>query len=82
MGCEILTPAMCCGDTCVFSLRERLRARGRRAAEPWPLPFWSSESMALAGRSGLCFAFFGADTELSPFHRLHPISFLNLQRVL
>ena len=68
MGCEILTPAMCCGDTCVFSLRGRLRARRGRAAEPWPLTSWSSEPMALAGRSGLCFAFFGADTvvPLSP----------------
>lgn len=80
MGCEILTLAMCCGDTRGFSPRGRLGARERRAAEPWPLPSRSLESMAHAGRGGFCFAVFGADEELTPFHWLLPSSFLSLQR--
>lgn len=31
VGCEILTSAMCCEDTCGFSLRGRLKARERKA---------------------------------------------------
>lgn len=49
MGCESLTPAMCCGDTCGFSLRGRLGAGGEGLQSPGPCLLGLESALSLGG---------------------------------
>lgn len=69
MGCEILTSAMCCEDTCGFCLRGTLEARERRACRARDPALaalgWELGTGPAAG--GAAFSFFGADAAKAPF---------------
>lgn len=67
MGCESLTSAMCCEDTCGFSLRARLKVRERKAAEAWPLLFGGVGSSSGSAVGGVALSFFGAYAVKAPF---------------
>lgn len=76
MGCEILTSAMCCEDTCGFCLRGTLEARERRAcrARDPALAALGSEPGTGPAAGGAAFSFFGADAAKAPFTSYIPSS--------
>lgn len=80
MGCETLTSAMCCEDTCRFSLTRRLRGRERRASRaPAPAPLGRGVPTRLR-RGGEAFLLLWCGGGQAPFDQLGPPSPLHLQR--